>query len=148
MKQLLKCLSIIIPLSLSAQIQVDDVGEGWRDCVYEALSVIQKHDVVKYDMLIKSCNHIGYWNGRFSTTEGSAILICNTEMNAKCVNDVAAVLVHESMHLHIKQSKIQLSATAEETVCYLYELEFLSNIPNVEPWLIRHAMHQLDVLRK
>lgn len=148
MKQLLKCLSIILPLTLTAQIKVDDVGDGWKNSVYEALSVIQKHDSTKYMLLLQSCNHIGYWNGNYSTTEGFTILISNIEMKRGHVNDIASAIVHESMHLYIKKSKTTLPEKDEEILCYLYELEFLSQIPNVEPWLVQHAKKQIEFYSK
>jgi hypothetical protein len=64
------------------------------------------------------------------------------------IHDLAAALIHESMHLYIIQQRITLSTKQEETICYLYELEFLSKIPNVEPWLIQHVHRQLDALHK
>jgi len=148
MKQLLKCLSILLPLTLTAQIKVDDVGDGWRNSIYEALSVIQKYDTSKHMLLLQSCNHIGYWNGNFSTTEGCTILISNVEMKRGCINDIASALVHESMHLYIKKSKTILLEKDEEVLCYLYELEFLSQIPNVEPWLVKHAKKQIEFYSK
>jgi hypothetical protein len=50
------------------------------------------------------------------------------------------------MHLYIIQQQIILTPEEEETVCYLYELDFLLKIPNVEPWLIQHVLRQLEAL--
>lgn len=148
MKQLLKYLSIILPLTLSAQIKIDDVGDGWKSYIQQSLELIKQTDSIKYKQLVATCNHIGYWNGTYSTTEDSTILISNLEMRRGNIHDIAAALVHESMHLYIIQQRTILAPSEEETVCYLYELEFLSKIPNIEPWLIQHILRQLEALNK
>jgi hypothetical protein len=148
MKQLLKCLSIILPLTLSAQIKIDDVGEGWKGYMQQSIELIKQIDSTKYQQLVETCNHIGYWNGTYSTTEDSTILISNHEARRGNINDLAAALVHESMHLYIIQQHTILTPEEEETVCYLYELDFLLKIPNVEPWLIQHVLRQLEALNR
>lgn len=148
MKQLLKCLSIILPLTLSAQIKIDDVGDGWKGYIQQSLDLIKQVDSIKYQQILQTCNHIGYWNGAYSTTEDSTILISNLEMRRGNIHDIAAALVHESMHLYIIQQQAILAPSEEETVCYLYELDFLKKIPNVEPWLIQHVILQLEALNK
>jgi hypothetical protein len=148
MKQLLRCLSIILPLSLSAQIKIDDVGEGWKTSIEQALCLIENVDSVKYQQIISTCNHIGFWNGSYSTTEDLTILISNREARYGNITDLAAALVHESMHLYIIQQRQILAPEEEETVCYLYELDFLVKVPNCEPWLIQHVLRQLEELNK
>jgi hypothetical protein len=65
-------------------------------------------------------------------------------MESGNVNNLAATLVHESMHLQIarmkKENAIILSDGYEERLCYSYELNFLNKIPFVETWLINHAV--------
>ncbi len=148
MKQLLKCLSIILPLTLSAQIKIDDVGEGWKGYMQQSIELIKQVDYAKYQQLFATCNHIGYWNGTYSTTEDSTILISNHEARRGNIHDLAAALVHESMHLYIIQQQTVLAPTEEETVCYLYELDFLVKISDIEPWLIQHVLRQLESLNK
>ena len=148
MNQLLKCLSIILPFTLSAQIKIDDVGDGWKGYIQQSVELIKQTDPTKYKQLVETCNHIGYWNGAYSTTEDSTILISNLEMRRGNIHDIAAALVHESMHLYIIQQRTILAPTEEETVCYLYELDFLKKIPNIEPWLIQHILRQLEALNK
>jgi hypothetical protein len=125
-------------------IPVDDVGDGWKSDVQQALNKISKIDPEKYKVVIKHCNHIGFWNGNFSTTEDSTILISSQDAKLKNINNIAAVLVHESMHLCIKHDKIKIAKENEEYMCYVYELDFLRQIPNIEPWLIDHVQSQLN----
>lgn len=148
MKQLLRCLSIILPLSLSAQIKIDDVGEGWKTSIEQALCLIENVDSAKYQQIVSTCNHIGFWNGSYSTTEDSTILISNKEARYGNITDLAAALVHESMHLYIIQQRQILTPEEEETVCYLYELDFLVKVPDCEQWLIQHVLWQLEALNK
>ena len=60
------------------------------------------------------------------------------------INDLAATLVHESLHLFILKNKLKMPENYEEVVCYTYELEMLLKIPNVEPWLVNHATKQIE----
>ena len=135
---------LLYPVITFSQIKVDDVASGWKDNIYLAIDIIKTYDIEKYNVLISECTHIGYWLGNYSTTEGnSSILIPKQVMESGSVNNLAATLVHESMHLQIaklrKQSKITMSDGYEERLCYSYELNFLNKIPKVEPWLIKHA---------
>lgn len=150
MKQLLICLSIVSILSftVNSQIRIDDVGDGWKNYIQKSIDLIQNVDSLKYQRLISTCNHIGYWNGTYSTIEDSTILISNRDARSGNIHNIAAALVHESMHLYIKQQKYTLSIIKEEITCYLYELDFLLRIPNVEPWLIQHIITQLEILNK
>ncbi len=143
MRWLFVVLTCLISVNLSAQIKVDDVGDGWKAKVDSALSIIQQYDIQRYNLLVQNCNQVQYWNGNFSTTEGFSIMISTREMRAGNINNIAAILVHESLHLYFKKGNCSLSPNDEEASCYAYELDFLNHIPNVEPWLIQHAKNQI-----
>jgi len=143
MKLLVKCLSLI-PFITFGQIRIDDVGDGWKDKVEQALQVIQQTDCEKYDLIMSTCTHISYSTANFATTEsGNTILIPRREIVIGNINDIAAILVHESLHLYILQTKMIMPEADEEVLCYAYELEFLLQIPGVEPWLLDHARKQI-----
>lgn len=145
MKQLAKCISIFFPLILSAQIKIDDVGDGWKNKVEQALDTVQKYDPEKYTLLMENCEHISYSLLPFSTTEnGNTILIAQKEILRGNINDIAAILVHESLHLYLLRNQIKMAFNEEEILCYTYELELLFKIPNVEPWLLSHAKSQIE----
>jgi hypothetical protein len=145
MKLLAKCLSIFFPLILSAQIKIDDVGDGWKNKVEQAIEVVKQYDSEKYTLLTENCNHISYSLLPFSTTESkNTILISQKEILKGNVNDIAAILVHESLHLYFLKNNIILPENEEEILCYTYELELLFKIPDVEPWLIDHAKKQIE----
>lgn len=136
---------LLFPFVMYSQLKVDDVASGWKDNIYKAINIVKTHDVEKYNVLVNECTHIGYWLGNYSTTEGnSTILIPKQVMEAGNINNLAATLVHESMHLQIarmkKENGIIFSDGYEERLCYSYELNFLNKIPFVETWLVNHAV--------
>ena len=144
MKQLLVCLISIIPFLAFSQIRIDDIGDGWKAKVEQALTVIQQTDCEKYDLLMATCKHISYSTATFATTEsGTTILIPRREIVVGNINDIAAILVHESLHLYMLQNKLIMPEADEEVLCYAYELEFLLQIPGVETWLLEHARKQI-----
>jgi hypothetical protein len=128
---------------LFAQIKVPNVGPGWKEKVDSALTVIRTYDCYKYELVTQYCKEIEYWNGTFATTDSNSILIPTSELQAGVINDLAAIIVHESLHLYFLHNHSGYPNNAEERICYLYELEFLRKIPNVEPWLIENAEKQI-----
>jgi hypothetical protein len=120
------------------------VGPGWKDKVLQAIEVVRTYDIKKYNFLIEHCHYVNFWNGTYSTTElPDRIVISAAEVTKGNINDLAAALVHESLHLCFSKNVITISSFKEEELCYKYELDFLMNIPNVEPWLIKHAQQQI-----
>jgi hypothetical protein len=144
MKQLLVCLISLIPFLTFSQIRIDDIGDGWKAKVEQALTVIQQTDCEKYELLMATCKHVSYSTATFATTEsGTTILIPRREIVVGNINDIAAILVHESLHLYMLQNKLIMPEADEEVLCYAYELEFLLQIPGVETWLLDHARKQI-----
>jgi hypothetical protein len=140
---------IFITNSILSQIRVADVGDGWKNKVDSAISIIKKYDLEKYNVLLESCTDIGYWNGSFSTTEGdSMITIAVNDIKNPNIYNIAAILVHESMHLYIKQLYSKLDPNKEEALCYKYELNFLMKIPGVDPWLVSNAVKMIEYYEK
>ena len=121
-----------------SQINIADVGDGWKGKVQQALDTIQKYDTVKYNNIITKCNNIGYWNNTFATTEPPhTILIPTSEMNFGNIYNICAILIHESYHLLIYGRN--MNPNQEEYWAYSYELDFLMKVPNVDGWLIQNA---------
>lgn len=128
---------------LFAQVKVPNVGPGWKAKVDSALTLIRTYDCNKYELVTEYCYEIEYWVGSFATTDTHSILIPTQELQNGSVNDIAAIIVHESLHLYFLHNHSGYPPNAEERICYLYELEFLRKIPNVEPWLIENAEKQI-----
>jgi hypothetical protein len=133
----------------NAQIVVDKGGDSWSTKVDSALVLIKETSPKHWKMVQESCNHISMWNGKTSTTQpgkGSelgTIVISRDDFKLNSINNIAAVIVHESKHLWISINAVKYSSgNAEEADCYLWELEFLQMIPDVEPWLVQHVFNQ------
>jgi hypothetical protein len=140
MKYFVVLFLVLFNYNVVGQIKVDNVGDGWVEKVNQAITLIKKVDSEKYDKLIEVCNHVTFWNGKFSTTEDDhTIMISQTDIMNGSINNVAAVLVHESRHLYFRKLGIKMNEIDEETMAYIYELDFLIKIPGVEKYLIDNA---------
>ncbi len=149
MKQLLLCLSLFLSFNMFSQLRVDDVGDGWKQTVEQAIDLIKQYDTVRYNLLFEVCDQISYSTAPFSTTEmGNVILISQNDIKAKNINNIAAVLVHESLHLYFQRHGYKMTEHQEEFRCYVTEMQFLLLLPNVEPWLIEHAQGQIEFYSK
>ena len=131
-------ISLMFWSSSISQINIADVGDGWKGKVQQVLDTIQKYDTVKYNNIITKCNNIGYWNNTFATTEPPyTILIPTSEMNFGNIYNICAILIHESYHLLIYGRN--MNPNQEEYWSYSYELDFLMKVPNVDGWIIQNA---------
>ena len=127
-----------------SQIKIDDVGDGWKSKVDSAILLIQEKDPKAYKLLADHCKDVEFIIGDHSTTKlPSTIAITVKDMNIKSINNIAAILVHESYHLYIWRAKIKLTEKQEEREAYLYEYEFLCKLSNVEDWLFLNAVNQI-----
>ena len=144
MKHLVVILLLLFNNNVVGQIKIDDVGDGWVIKVNQALNLIKHVDSEKYNTLIDVCDHVTFWNGNFSTTEDShTIMISQADIMRGSVNNVAAVLVHESRHLYFRKHGIKMKEIDEDTLAYMYELDFLKQIPGVEQYLIDNAKKRM-----
>ena len=132
-----------------SQIKITDVGDGWKGKVEQALDTIQKYDIEKYYLIMETCKVVAYWNGGFATTESDSIITIPTkEMNNGNIYNIAAILVHESIHLYLLTTKFKLKPNVEEVIAYQHELEFLSKVPCVDEWLIQNAKNKINYYSK
>ena len=143
--------SILLILSSYSfsQIKITDVGDGWKGKVEQALDTIQKYDIEKYYLIMETCKVVAFWNGGFSTTEsGNTITIPTKEMNNGNIYNIAAILVHESLHLYFLSTNFTLNQNVEEVIAYQHELEFLKRVPCVDEWLIKNAENKIKFYSK
>jgi hypothetical protein len=147
-KWILSILLILSSYSFS-QIKITDVGDGWKGKVEHALDTIQKYDIEKYYLIMETCKVVAFWNGGFSTIESDSIITIPTkEMNNGNIYNIAAILVHESLHLYFLTTNFKLNPNVEEVVAYQYELEFLNKVPCVDEWLIQNAQNKIKYYSK
>ena len=139
-------LILLFPLLLNSQIAIIDAGNGWKAKVLAAIKVVQKYDPHKYNVLIHECKRIDFGLTTFATSDGVSVIILPVEvMDRGCINDIAACLVHESLHIQFHKAGNKLDGDYEEALCYKWELDFLEHIPNVERWLLSNAQDQIGV---
>jgi hypothetical protein len=149
MRNLLSLFLIFWSLTTFSQIKIDDVGDGWKTKVLNSLALIEKIDTNYYNLLSNVCTNITFWNGDYSTTDGvSTIVISQKDMQYNSLNNIAAIIVHESKHLYYIKNCIIYCTDYEEIMCYMYELTFLYKIPNVEGWLIDNANSKINYYNK
>ena len=152
MKSLLLIL-LTLPSLLLSQIVIDKAGDGWDSKIDSALQLIKKTDIEKYQLLDSVCGKVEFWSSGFSSNEGKydekgIILVAVKDVKLNSINNLAVVLVHESLHLHVLQKGYIIIPEQEEAWCYRYELDFISKLPNPEPWLKQYAITQLTNIQK
>ena len=120
----------LVSVKLTAQIRVYDMGYGWKPKVDSALKIIKTNDVEKYNVIIKYCRTISFWSGDYSTTEDSNIIcISKKDIQYTSINNIAAILVHESKHLEFINTTKIYSEEIEEIV-QLPRFEVIEKIHN------------------
>lgn len=133
-----------LPAALFSQIKIDKAGDGWDLKVDSALQIIQQYDSAKYNLLTGACNRVEFWNGSYSTNDGNSVIVVSVgDVKLNSINNLAAVIVHESLHLYFTHADAVLDVREEENRCYRYELDFIERLPDVEPWLWTHTLEQI-----
>ena len=132
-----------LPLFTLGQIKIDKAGDDWDLKIDSAINLIKQTDTNYYNVLVEYCQHVEIWNGPFSTNyldkETGTIVVSVNDIKLNSINNIAAILVHESCHLLYLKGGVILNEKEEERSCYAYEYFFLLQVPNVEPWLLEHA---------
>jgi hypothetical protein len=144
---------LTLPSLLLSQIIIDKAGDGWDSKIDSALQLIKKTDIEKYQLLDSVCGKVEFWSSGFSSNEGKygekgIILVAVKDVKLNSINNLAVVLVHESLHLHVLQKGYIIIPEQEEAWCYRYELDFIDKLHNPEPWLKQHAITQLTNIQK
>ena len=133
---------------LFGQIKVDKAGDGWDLKVDSALALIKETDSTKYFLLDSVCSNVSFWLSDFSSCDlrdgEGRIYIAARDVKLNSINNLAAVLIHESLHLYIQKKGILLEPKKEENYCYRYELGFVNKLPSPEPWLKNHIKEQIE----
>jgi hypothetical protein len=123
-KRLLVLFFILSSTNLFGQIKIAPVEFLWVKRVDSALNIIKTYDKSVYDTLTKYCTNIGFWNGKYSSIDGnSEILITKNDVLLGPINNLAAVIVHESKHLQYVNNNI--------------------NVKIVELWLINNTEKEI-----
>jgi len=144
MARLFSFLFLLFPVFTHCQIDIDKAGDGWDEKVDSSLAIIKQYDSIKYKLLLRVCDKIEFWNGCYSTNNGErTIIVSSGDVKLGSLNNLAAVIVHESLHLYYSNHLNMLNNQEEENMCYRYELSFLEMLSDVEPWLWTHTLQQI-----
>ncbi len=140
-------LSILILFNSATKhkvIYVANVGEDWKEKIDSAINLIKQTDMDKYNQLIDNCDTIDFSYANFSTTvPPKTIVITNRDMKLNSINNLAAVLVHESHHLYFFEKDAILTENEEELECYMYEYDFLTKLSTQESWLFSNCINKI-----
>ena len=125
-------------------IYVPDVGDGWKNKVDSAITLIKTFDREKYEMLRKYCDTVEFIVSDHSSVKyESTIALSVEDVKLGSVNNIASALVHESRHLYFHRKRIVMDPRSEEIECYSYEYDFLCSLPEVEDILFLHTVRQI-----
>jgi len=144
-------LLLSMPSLLFGQIVIDEVGDGWKAKVDSAIQLIKTNAPEAYRVLEENTNHIEFWIGDMSTTapdpkKGKGTILIAVDEIELGIYNLAAVLVHESLHLHFHRKGIKMDPIQEEITAYAWEKLFLIQLPNCPMWLIQNADFQIRQL--
>ena len=138
---------LLIPYISSGQIRIDKAGDGWDLKIDSALTVIKQTDLQKFQLLDSVCQEVSFWISNFSSNElvGKTGRIYVSTKDVKLgINNLACVLIHESLHLYFLRKGVKMTPAEEENYCYRYELEFIEKLINPEPWLKENALKHIQ----
>lgn len=140
-------LLLLIPFTSSGQIRIDKAGDGWDLKIDSALTVIKQTDPQKFQLLDSVCQEVSFWISDFSSNElveNKGRIYVSVKDVRLGINNLACVLVHESLHLYFLRRGVQLTPAEEENYCYRYELEFIQKLTNPEPWLKANVLKHIQ----
>jgi hypothetical protein len=140
-------LLLLMPFTSSGQIRIDKAGDGWDLKIDSALTVIKQTDPQKFQLLDSVCQEVSFWISNFSSNElvGKTGRIYVSTKDIKLgINNLACVLIHESLHLYFLRKGVKMTPAEEENYCYRYELEFIEKLTNPEPWLKENALKHIQ----
>jgi len=108
------------------------------------LSLIKTTDTNTFKFVNKHCKKISFWNGEFSTVEGSStVTIAKGDMQLGSIENIACIIVHESKHLEIIQLGLEFPLQHEECICYLWEMDFIEKMKGEPEWIKENCLNML-----
>ena len=125
------------------QIEIDGGFSEWENLIKKSIELVEQTDSSYHKTLVKNCKRISFWNGPYSTTEDKSIVISILDLKSESTNNIACVLVHESKHLELIQTR-SLTQSEEECIAYRYELDFIIKLKNPEPYLNKNCLEYLN----
>jgi hypothetical protein len=146
--QFIKCklflLILLFSFTVSAQIKVDRAGDFWDLEIKKSLIQIEEIDPFMYDYVKTNVDRISVWNGDFNSFEvingERVIFISSKNFGRGSINNLSSTIIHESYHIAHREE--HNSVCSEEMHAYLFELNFLFKIKDVETWLVEFVYNK------
>jgi len=149
MKKLIFLFIVFFSNIIFSQIKVDTAGDFWDKEVNSALNIIKSTNIDTYDWVVDNVYRISIWNqsyNSFEIVDGKAIiLLSSSNFGRGSVNNIASTIVHETYHINHRFEKNNVCE--EELQAYLFELNFLFKIKDVENWLVEFVYDQASKYR-
>lgn len=147
--QFIKCRLLIICFTLfywvvPAQIKVDKAGDFWDLEIKKSLQQIEKVDPFIYNYVESNVDRISVWNSdinSFEVVNGERIIfISSKNFGRGSINNLSSTIIHETYHIAHRDENN--SVCTEEMQAYLFELNYLFKIKDVETWLVEFVYNQ------
>lgn len=122
---------LFLSINASSQIIIADEDEILRSRVDSALSIIQTSDISRYSFLLENCDKIDFSDYATPISLSNGVMLIPVEMiNESSVNEIAGIIVNQSMHLFFINYVIEMDKHLEDITCSAYEIDFLLKIMN------------------
>lgn len=146
--QFIKCklflLILLFSLTSSAQIKVDRAGDFWDLEIKKSLQQIEKVDPFMYNYVETNVDRISVWNSginSFEVVNGERIIfISSKNFGRGSINNLSSTIIHEAYHIAHRDENNPVCN--EEMQAYLFELNYLFKIKDVEPWLVEFVYNK------
>lgn len=131
MRNVITLALLIWTINVSSQIIIADEDEILRSRVDSALTIIEASDPSRYSLLLENCDKIAFSNYSTPISLSNGAVIIPVEMiNGSTVNEIAGIIVNQSMHLFFINYLIEMDKHLEDIICTAYEIDFLLKISN------------------
>lgn len=146
--QFIKCklflLIILFSFTVSAQIKVDRAGDFWDLEIKKSLIQIEKIDPFMYNYVETNVDRISVWNNdinSFEVVNGERIIfISSKNFGRGSINNLSSTIIHEAYHIAHRDE--HNTVCVEEMQAYLFELNYLFKIKDVETWLVEFVYNK------
>ena len=146
--QFIKCklflLILLFSLTSSAQIKVYRAGDFWDLEIKKSLQQIEKVDPFMYNYVETNVDRISVWNSginSFEVVNGERIIfISSKNFGRGSINNLSSTIIHEAYHIAHRDENNPVCN--EEMQAYLFELNYLFKIKDVEPWLVEFVYNK------
>ena len=146
--QFIKCklflLIILFSFTVSAQIKVDRAGDFWDLEIKKSLTEIKNIDPFMYNYVETNVDRISVWNNNvnsFEVINGERIIfISSKNFGRGSINNLASTIIHEAYHIAHRDENNPVCD--EEVQAYLFELNFLFKVKDVEAWLVEFVYNK------